>query len=621
MGEHKVNTKIDEQLRSTFIKHLVDDIEALEIMIEKGMIEDNIIRIGAEQEFCLLNENWRPAINSLEVLEQVNDDHFTTELARYNLEINLDPFKLEKDCFSKVEEQLTNLLDKAKTEADKLYTNTLLTGILPTISKSQLRFDYMTPNPRYWALNDMMKAERGGDFELHLTGVDELAVRHDSVLFEACNTSFQIHLQIEPDDFVSSYNWAQAISGPVLGICCNSPLLLGRELWSETRIALFQQSIDTRNSSYALKDKQARVSFGEDWAQGTIADIYKNNIASFDIIITKEIEKSSLDVLNEGGIPKLPALNLHNGTVYQWNRACYGVGGGKPHFRIENRYIPSGPTVIDEMANFAFWVGLMKGRPERYDDLPKVMDFREAKANFIKAARTGKESEMSWKGESWSVRDLVIKELIPIARTGLEKMNIDEADINRLLGVIRKRADGNTGAQWIIRNYRALKKKLKQDDALVQLVQEIHNNQQHNVPVHDWPDVIPAEQPNRAATKVEHVMSTQIFTVKENDSAELATHIMKWKNIHHVPVENKVGEICGILTWTHMKRFLGDKDHKDLLVREIMEKDFIAVEPNMDIKAAIHIMKSNEIGCLPIVHDKHVIGLVTIPDVIEFDNA
>jgi CBS domain-containing protein len=574
MGEHKVNTKIDEQLRSTFIKHLVDDIEALEIMIEKGIIEDNIIRIGAEQEFCLLNENWRPAINSLDVLERVNDDHFTTELARYNLEINLDPFKLEKDCFSKVEEQLTNLLDKAKTEADKLYTNTLLTGILPTISKSQLRFDYMTPNPRYWALNDMMKAERGGDFELHLTGVDELAVRHDSVLFEACNTSFQIHLQIEPDDFVSSYNWAQAISGPVLGICCNSPLLLGRELWSETRIALFQQSIDTRNSSYALKDKQARVSFGEDWAQGTIADIYKNNIASFDIIITKEIEKSSLDVLNEGGIPKLPALNLHNGTVYQWNRACYGVGGGKPHFRIENRYIPSGPTVIDEMANFAFWVGLMKGRPERYDDLPKVMDFREAKANFIKAARTGKESEMSWKGESWSVRDLVIKELIPIARAGLENMNIDEADINRLLGVIRKRADGNTGAQWIIKNYRALKKKLKQDDALVQLVQEIHNNQQHNVPVHDWPDVIPAEQPNRAATKVEHVMSTQIFTVKENDSAELATHIMKWKNIHHVPVENKVGEICGILTWTHMKRFLGDKDHKDLLVREIMEKRF-----------------------------------------------
>jgi hypothetical protein len=421
MGEHKVNTKIDEQLRSTFIKHLVDDIEALEIMIEKGMIEDNIIRIGAEQEFCLLNENWRPAINSLDVLERVNDDHFTTELARYNLEINLDPFKLEKDCFSKVEEQLTNLLDKAKTEADKLYTNTLLTGILPTISKSQLRFDYMTPNPRYWALNDMMKAERGGDFELHLTGVDELAVRHDSVLFEACNTSFQIHLQIEPDDFVSSYNWAQAISGPVLGICCNSPLLLGRELWSETRIALFQQSIDTRNSSYALKDKQARVSFGEDWAQGTIADIYKNNIASFDIIITKEIEKSSLDVLNEGGIPKLPALNLHNGTVYQWNRACYGVGGGKPHFRIENRYIPSGPTVVDEMANFAFWVGLMKGRPERYDDLPKVMDFREAKANFIKAARTGKESEMSWKGESWSVRDLVIKELIPIARAGFRK--------------------------------------------------------------------------------------------------------------------------------------------------------------------------------------------------------
>jgi CBS domain-containing protein len=621
MGEQKVNTKVDDKSRGVFIKHLLDDIVAIEKMINEGMIENEIVRIGAEQEFCLLTENWRPSMKSLEILEEIDDPHFTTELARYNLEINLDPFELKTDCFSQVEKQLTNLLERAKAVANKHYSHILLTGILPTISKTELRFEYMTPNPRYWALNDIMKAERGGDFELNLRGVDELSVVHDSVLFEACNTSFQIHLQIPSDDFTSSYNWAQAIAGPVLGICCNSPILLGRELWHETRIALFQQSIDTRNSSYALKEQQARVSFGNKWVEGGIADIYRNNLAHFDIIITKDIEESSLDKLEKGEIPKLEALNLHNGTVYTWNRACYGVGGGKPHLRIENRYIPSGPTVIDEMANFVFWVGLMKGRPQEFDDIVNVMDFRDAKANFIKAARTGKESVLKWKGEFWSVRDLVIKELIPIARNGLKKTNIDEKDIERFLEVIRKRADGKTGAQWITESYRKLKKGLKQDDALVKLVEDIHSNQKYNVPIHDWPAVGEKETRNDSATKVMHIMSTQIFTLKDNDSAELATHIMKWKNIHHVPVENQQGEICGILTWTHMNKYLDEEEHSTTYVHEIMEKVFISVEPSMDIQAAIHIMKANEIGCLPIVHDKHVVGLVTIPDVIEFDHA
>ena len=621
MGDHKVETKIDESLRRVFIKHLLDDITSLEMMLEKGMIESDVIRVGAEQEFCLIDENWRPSMKSTEILEQINDEHFTTELARYNLEINLDPFELKRDCFTLIEDQLTGLLKKAEEVSDNYHTNTLLTGILPTISKSQLTFDYMTPNPRYWALNDMMRSVRGSDFELHLRGVDELSVIHDSVLFEACNTSFQIHLQIEPNDFISSYNWAQAIAGPVLGICCNSPILLGRELWRETRIALFQQSIDTRSSSYALKEQQARVSFGEHWETESIAQIYKNNIARFDIIITKDIEESSLKTLENGGVPKLEALNLHNGTVYRWNRACYGVGGGKPHVRIENRYIPAGPTILDEMANFAFWVGLMKGRPSRYDDMPSVMDFKDAKSNFIKAARTGKESVLFWKGEYWSVRDLITKELLPIAREGLEKMGIELSDINRLLGVIRKRADGQTGAQWMINNYRNLKKHMKQDDALVYLTKAIQEQQAYNIPVHDWPELNPAVANNQAATKVKHVMSTEIFSVKENDSAELATSIMKWKGIHHVPVENQTGEIVGILTWTHMNKYLADKDHSEIHVHEIMARDVISVEPTMDIKAAIHIMKSNEIGCLPIVHDKQIVGMVTIPDVIEFDNA
>lgn len=621
MGDHRVNSISTETARAAVIRHLLHDIEALDRMLDQDMIERDIIRIGAEQEFCLVDENWRPSDQYAPILEAIDDEHFTTELARYNLEINLDPLPLKGDCFSEYEKTLRQFLSKAEEMAARHQNKVVLTGILPTISKNQLGLDYMTPHTRYYALNDMMKALRGGDFELNIRGVDELSIRHDSVLFEACNTSFQMHLQITPDDFVSSYNWAQAIAGPVLGVCSNSPLLLGRELWSETRIALFQQSIDTRNSSYALKDQQARVTFGTEWAMGSIADIFRNDIARFRILLAKDIQHDALDDLENGRVPKLEALSLHNSTIYRWNRPCYGVGGGKAHLRIENRYIPSGPTIIDEVANFAFWVGLMKGRPERFDNLPAVMDFRDAKSNFIKAARTGKESVMRWDGERISVRDLVINKLLPIAYKGLESCGVNPNDINRYLSIIGERAATNTGSQWIVRNYRTLKDNHKRDDALLMLCKSMHEFQKSDLPVHAWSEVNPELETHEASHNVEHIMNTALFSVLETDLAELATSVMRWKNIHHLPVENTNGDLCGLLTWTHMKRFQERGGQtENVPVSSIMTKDVITVRPDTEISKAIQLMKRNEIGCVPVVHDRHLVGIITIEDVLPYDH-
>lgn len=617
MGEHSVNSATDKEIRLTFIKHLLNDIKALELLVEQGLIEKNISRIGAEQEFCLVTDNWRPSKKGADILKILDDSHFTTELARYNLEINLDPFELQGDCFSLVENQLKSLIAKAKEAADKYDNKVILTGILPTISKMELKFDYMTPDPRYWAMNNMMKKQKGGDFELRLRGVDELSIIHDSVLFEACNTSFQMHLQIAPDDFISSYNWAQAISGPVLGISTNSPLLLGRELWSETRIALFQQSIDTRNSSYALKDQKARVNFGDNWAEGSVAEIFKNDIAQHKVLLAQEIKTNSLEDLKAGNIPKLQALCLNNSTIYRWNRPCYGVGNGKAHLRIENRYIPAGPSLIDEMANFAFWVGLMVGRPAEYDDMASIMDFRETKANFVKAARTGKESVQNWMGKLVSVRDLILDDLLPIAKQGLKKAAIDQKDIDRLLGIVEARAKGVTGSQWKIKRYRQLRKTMKQDVALLALTKTIYENQQDDLPVHLWPLAETQPETHEAAHQVGHIMSTQLFTVNENDLAELATSVMKWKGIKHVPVEDNTGNLSGLLTRTHMKR--EGADYNDI-VANIMTRDVLTVQPETEIKEAIKIMKKNEYGCLPVVYKNHLVGIITINDVIPFDH-
>lgn len=612
----------DKDVRARFIKHLLSDIKSLETMIEQGMIEDDVVRIGAEQEFCLVTDQWRPSMNSQDVLNTISDDHFTTELARYNLEINLDPTELRDRCFSEVEQQLRALLAKATSAAKAHQNSVVLTGILPTIGKKELGFDYMTPSPRYRNLNEITREIRGGDFELNLSGVDELSIQHESVLFEACNTSFQTHLQIPSTDFISSYNWSQAIAGPVLSVCTNSPLLLGRELWSETRIALFQQSIDTRGSSRALRDRQARVTIGNHWASGSPVSIFKNDVALYNIILTREIARDSMDVLRSGEIPKLKALCLHNGTIYRWNRACYGVGGGKPHLRIENRYIPSGPTVIDQMANFAFWVGLMKGRPAQFDDMSSQMDFKDAKANFINAARTGKDSALHWKGHQVPVPQLIENEMLPLAYAGLEKCGIDKNDIERLLSIIAHRAKGQTASKWLIRNYRNLGKTLKQDDALLTVTEAIHKNQQTNdLPVHEWPMIDADAKRERTAHLVGHIMSTRLYIVNEHDLAQLATSVMEWKGIHHVPVENDDGDLCGLLTWTHLERYKKmEAIDEQLRVGEIMTRDVVTVHADTEIKKAIQLMKKLEYGCMPVVQNKHLVGIITIKDVLPFDN-
>lgn len=619
MGEQKVLIKSSEDIHAQFIEHLLTDINALEYMLEKGLFEKNITRIGAEQEFCLVTDDWRPANNSATILEAINDNHFTTELAKYNLEINLDPVELTGDCFRVMSNQLKTLLKKANKMAKKHGSKVVLTGILPTISQNHLKLDYLSDRPRYHALNKQLMKMRGSHFYLHLMGVDELSIRHDSVLYEACNTSFQMHLQIDPDDFVSSFNWAQAISGPVLAACANSPLLLGRELWNETRIALFRQSIDTRHISLALKDQLPRVSFGHDWAKGSVVDIYKENIAQYKMLLATPIDENSMDVLQNGGIPKLKALSLHSGTIYPWNRACYGVGNGKPHLRIENRYIPSGPSRLDEIANFAFWIGLMKARPKKYDDMSTAMNFKDAKSNFIKSARYGKEAVHSWNGELMPVRKLISDVFIPLAHDGLESFGVSKEDRTYYLSIIEERIQKRNGAQWTLCNFRDLQKTHKKDQSLRLLTRAMYRNQQKDLPVHEWPQVSAEKHLEEQSLWVSHIMTTRLLTVKDTDLADLATSIMEWKNVHHMPVENDKGMLCGLLTWSHVEKNTKEAPNASRLVMDIMTTKIITTSPETPIHEAIRIMREKQIGCLPVIQDDELIGIITVKDVVPYD--
>jgi CBS domain-containing protein len=312
-------------------------------------------------------------------------------------------------------------------------------------------------------------------------------------------------------------------------------------------------------------------------------------------------------------VPKLEALSLFNGTVYRWNRPCYGVGNGKPHLRIENRYIPSGPTVIDEMANFAFWVGLMAGRPAKYDDMPSIMDFREAKTNFLRAAMNGRLAMFSWMGRAISAKKLIKDELLPIAYEGLRKFHVDEEDINRLLGIIEARVSDGTGAEWQILNFRSLRKQIKLDSAIVQLTKAMFENQQTNVPVHQWKPIEGMGKTMESFHWVGQIMSTKLVKLYEDDYANLAVAIMQWNNIHHLPVENSKGELVGLLTWSHIEK-IEKLDKDEARVSDIMIKDVISVKPNTEIETARKLIADHQIGCLPVCVDTHIVGIISKVD-------
>ncbi len=616
MGMLKVTRLTEPKEKAGYIHQLIKDIKALDLMIQKGLIEKAPIRIGAEQEFCIVDDQFMPNGVALEVLKELNDDHFTTEIGNYNLEINLDPVELKGNCFSSIHNSLNELLNKAKQVTKKKKSKIVLTGILPTLTLNHMKIDNMTPIQRYYVLNEAMVESRKQEFDIKIKGVDELNFLHDSVMLEGCNTSFQMHLQINPDEFIEMYNWAQAISGPILAACTNSPVLFGKELWSETRISLFTQSVDTRANSFLLNEKQARVSFGSKWEEGSVSNIFKKNVSRFRSLVTSEYIKDSVEMLENGEIPKLMALNLHNGTVYRWNRVCYGVGEGKPHLRIENRYIPSGPSVVDEIANMVFWVGVMVGKSKKYKNIHKMMDFRDVKSNFFNAARYGMTTQFYWDGELISSHNLILNELLPMAFAGLLKAGVSELEAQHYLGIIENRVKSNNGSQWMIKSYRNLLKSNKPFEASQILTANIYKKQIKDEPVSSWSTT---HQNNQVLTDdqktVRHKMSKDTFTVDVKDSLELVINIMQWRNIHHVPVINKNKKLIGLLTWRDIKGFLNDKEMITTSVKSMMIKDVITISEDKSLNEAKEIMKRNNIHGIPVVKKGKLVGIITSNDI------
>jgi len=626
MGEQDVKKQVDEAGMRRFTRQIIQDMRAMEYMIREGMFEKDVRRIGAEQELFLIDQRWQPAPLVEELLANNDDDRIVTELTRFNLEFNLDPYVFEGECLSQMEGQINEVLGTVRMLARKVGAEVVMAGILPTIHLSDLGLNNMAPMPRYFALNDAITQLRGGPAQYQIRGVDELFFQHDNIMVEGCNTSFQTHFQVSPEEFPHFYNIAQLVAAPVMAVATNSPILFGKRLWQETRIALFQQAVDTRSSNLYLREMSPRVHFGTGWVENSVTDIYKEDIARFRVLFTSDFD-DPFEVLKTGGIPKLRALQLHNGTVYRWNRACYGITEGKPHLRIENRILPAGPSVIDEVANAAFWFGLVCGIAQAHEDVTALMDFDEAKSNFVAAARLGLSSQLLWlDSRRWPANELILKKLLPLARAGLSACGIAEADIDRYLGVIEGRAETRmTGAQWQLESLARMRKNVStRAERLDALVAGMVSRQQEGTPVHTWSladlDEGPVSQ-HVSGTRVEHYMTTDLFTVHQDELVEFVAVLMDWRHIRHVVVEDNQHRLVGLVTHRNLLRYLADASAMregavDVPVRDIMISNPFSVSPETQTREAIHLMRTKGISALPVVRDGQVVGIITENDFI-----
>ncbi len=620
MGKHDVGEPRDEEESRAFTKALLEDVRALEHMLETGACFDPATRrIGAEQEMFLVDREGRPAPIATRIIETAGEPRLTTELALFNLEANASPLVFEGTCLSAMERELIELVGCARAAARTHGAEVVLTGILPTLRRADLDLANMTPSPRYLALNDAILSMRGGDFHIAIAGADAIDLTHDNVMFEACNTSFQVHFQVAPPSFARLYNAAQLATPAVLAAAASSPLLLGARLWHETRIALFSSSIDERNSA-APRELKPRVTFGDRWVERSVLEIFRDQIARYRVVLATPSEHAPMEHLARGEAPPLSALCVHNGTVYRWNRAVYGVIDGRAHLRIENRALPSGPTVLDEVANAAFFFGLLSGIASEIGDPSERIEFRRVEESFYAAARDGLDASLCWLDGDRAAVPLILEELLPLARRGLVRAHIDAGDVDRYLGVIEARVRAKrTGASWTLASFEAMGARVSAERRARSLVAAMVEREQTGSPVHEWAlaGLADGGEHRRELEHAGRFMTTDLFTVREDDLVDLAASVREWRHVKNVPVEDAEGRLVGLVTHRDLLRLVTRGGAGEgVAVREIMTKDPPTIAPDTPVLEAMRALRDREVGCLPVVEHGKLVGLVTESDLL-----
>ncbi|MEJ8655883.1 MULTISPECIES: glutamate-cysteine ligase family protein [Streptomyces] len=495
MGEKVVAGGFDLSDRQRYRRKLQQCLAGLGRLLAEKRFDRPKNLMGLEIELNLAGPDGLPRMMNAQVLDRIASRDFQTELGMFNLEVNIAPHRLGGRVLDRLAEELRTGLGYAHRKAAEVDAGIVMIGILPTLSSNDLVSANLSEVDRYALLNDQIVAARGEDFILDIDGVERLNCTSTSIAPEAACTSVQLHLQVTPGRFAQVWNAAQAIAAVQIAVGANSPFLFGRELWRESRPPLFQQATDTRPPELQAQGVRPRTWFGERWVDSAY-ELFEENLRYFPALLPMCDDEEPLRVLDDGGVPRLQELVLHNGTVYRWNRPVYGLADGVPHLRVENRVLPAGPTVTDVVANAAFYYGLVRALAEESRPLWTRMPFETAAANFETACRHGIDAELQWPrpGRGGGLTrvpavKLVRDELLPLAAAGLDAWNVEPADRDFYLGAIEGRCRRRVnGASWQVDAFhRALESGMDREAALAAVTRRYSELMHLGEPVHTWP--------------------------------------------------------------------------------------------------------------------------------------
>lgn len=457
MGEEITGRAPTPEARRRYRERLRAQLAVLGEMLEAGLFTVDDALTGMEMELALVDPQARPSRANVDVLATLADPEVTSELGAHTIEFNVPPRRLQKDGCTQLEQDLRHRFEVADAAAREHGARLVMTGILPTLLPEDLSQGWMTKSPRYEALDEAIRAQRGEDLLLDITGDERLVIHSTSIAPEAACTSVQLHLQVSPERFPDVHNAAQLVAGAQVALGANSPFYAGRRLWDESRLPVFAQATDSRPPEVAAQGVRERVLLGREWTTSVLG-LFEDVVSHYPPLLPEITDEDAAAVVAAGGVPRLSELKLQNGTVWRWNRPVYDGGGQRPHLRVENRVLPAGPTVVDMVANAVFWFGVVRAIASG-DDKPWLgdapMSFDVARSNLVAGAQQGLRSRLAWPdprtGElvEHDAADLVLEKLLPLAHDGLMAWGLDGPVCDRYLGVLEARArSGRTGAQW-----------------------------------------------------------------------------------------------------------------------------------------------------------------------------
>jgi hypothetical protein len=474
-----------------FAERLEECLSALGQMLDRPGFGAGPVTVGAELELSLADAAGRPAPHNRAIRAELADPRVTLELDRFNLELNASPVVLAGSPFAALGDELGLLLARVSDAAARRACRPVVIGILPTLRPADLDSGQMTDAPRYRALSHGLRRLRQGPFHIQIAGADPLELASEDVALEGASTSFQVHLRVNPADFTRLYNAVQLATAPAVAASGNSPTFLGHRLWEETRIALYKQAVDDRDG-HGPRRRPARTALGTGWLRGGALELFTESV---------RLHRPLLPVCSDhrplpGGAglrpPALDELRLHQGTVWRWNRAIYDPASGG-HLRVEMRALPSGPTLIDMMANAAFLIGLALWLAGQDEEWTYALPFERADHGFYRAAQYGLAAELTWpawhrdQARTVSAANLVA-EVLPAARQGLVEAGVAAEEADRLLGVISGRAaSGQTGSAWQRATLAAAERHVGRDRATAVMLDRYLECAASGQPVHTWP--------------------------------------------------------------------------------------------------------------------------------------